>query len=46
MSAQLEVGGILQTAARQAMRRSARYLTGLQQPDGHWCAELTADSTL
>lgn len=28
------------------MDRAAAYLTGLQARDGHWCAELTADSTL
>ena len=46
MSAQLEVGGMLEAAASQAMRRAARYLAGLQRSDGHWCAELTADTTL
>ena len=46
MSAQLEVGGMLETAAAQASQRSARFLAGLQRPDGHWCAELTADTTL
>jgi squalene-hopene/tetraprenyl-beta-curcumene cyclase len=46
MSAQLEIGGMLETAASQGMRRSASYLTGVQARDGHWCAELTADSTL
>jgi squalene-hopene/tetraprenyl-beta-curcumene cyclase len=28
------------------MRRAAAHLAGLQAGDGHWCAELTADSTL
>ena len=46
MSAQLEIGGTLETAAVQAQKRSARFLAGLQRPDGHWCAELTADTTL
>jgi squalene-hopene/tetraprenyl-beta-curcumene cyclase len=46
MSAQLQIGGILETAAAQAARRSAQFLAGLQRPDGHWCAELTADTTL
>jgi squalene-hopene/tetraprenyl-beta-curcumene cyclase len=46
MSAQLEIGGMLETAAAQAMRRAGRFLSGLQQADGHWCAELTADTTL
>ncbi len=46
MSAQLEIGGMLETAATQSMHRSASFLAGLQARDGHWCAELTADSTL
>jgi len=46
MSAQLEIGGMLEAAAGQARRCAGRYLAGLQQPDGHWCAELTADTTL
>jgi squalene-hopene/tetraprenyl-beta-curcumene cyclase len=28
------------------MRRAAAHLARLQAPDGHWCAELTADTTL
>jgi squalene-hopene/tetraprenyl-beta-curcumene cyclase len=28
------------------MNRAAAYLAGLQARDGHWCAELTADTTL
>jgi squalene-hopene/tetraprenyl-beta-curcumene cyclase len=28
------------------MRRAAEHLAGLQAGDGHWCAELTADTTL
>ena len=28
------------------MRRAAAHLAGLQARDGHWCAELTADTTL
>lgn len=31
---------------RRAMDSSARYVAGLQARDGHWCAELTADTTL
>lgn len=46
MSAPVQVGNALQNAAAQAMRRSAAYLVGLQASDGHWCAELTADTTL
>lgn len=46
MSAPTQVEIALQAAAEQAKRRSARYLAGLQQRDGHWCAELTADTTL
>lgn len=46
MSAPVQVGSTLAGAAAQAMRRSAEYVARLQQPDGHWCAELTADTTL
>jgi squalene-hopene/tetraprenyl-beta-curcumene cyclase len=46
MSAPVQVGNTLETAADQAARCSASYLAGLQQRDGHWCAELTADTTL
>ena len=46
MSAPVQVGSSLASAARQAMARAADYLAGLQVSDGHWCAELTADSTL
>ncbi len=46
MSAPIQVGNALAPAAAQAMRRSADYLAALQAPDGHWCAELTADTTL
>jgi len=46
MSAPAQVRGTLESAARPALERAARYLTGLQARDGHWCAELTADSTL
>jgi squalene-hopene/tetraprenyl-beta-curcumene cyclase len=46
MSAPLEVGNSLESAAAQAMRRAGSYLAALQRPDGHWCAELTADTTL
>jgi len=36
----------LASAASQAARRAADHLLTLQNPDGYWCAELTADSTL
>src|SRR3954468_3952687 len=36
----------LEHAAGQSMRRSAGWVAMLQAPDGHWCAELTADTTL
>src|SRR5690348_6724214 len=46
MSAQAQLGSALEAPARRAMTRAAAYLSGLQARDGHWCAELTADSTL
>jgi squalene-hopene/tetraprenyl-beta-curcumene cyclase len=46
MSAPVQVGNALQSAAAEAARRSAAFFAGLQAPDGHWCADLTADSTL
>src|SRR5689334_6520397 len=46
MSAPAQIGRTLESSARRAMNRAAVYLTGLQGRDGHWCAELTADSTL
>src|SRR5579872_2196605 len=46
MSAPVQVGQTLELASDLAARRAASYLTGLQQRDGHWCAELTADTTL
>src|SRR5438105_3532194 len=45
MSTPLQVR-TLESAAAQAMRRAGAYLTAQQARDGHWCAELTADSTL
>ena len=46
MSAPSQVGNTLELAAEKAMRKAADYLTCLQERDGHWCAELTADTTL
>ncbi len=40
------LGRPLGPAAAQAASRAAAYLESLQKPDGHWCAELTADTTL
>jgi squalene-hopene/tetraprenyl-beta-curcumene cyclase len=42
--AQLDHG--LVSAACDAARRSVEYLLSLQQPDGYWWGELTADTTL
>src|SRR5512133_814920 len=46
MSAPFQVGNTLEHAAGKAMRKAAAYLSCLQERDGHWCAELTADTTL
>jgi squalene-hopene/tetraprenyl-beta-curcumene cyclase len=46
MSAQVQLGSSLASAASQAARRSVEFVAGLQHSDGHWCAELTADTTL
>ena len=46
MSAPSQIGNTLELAAEKAMRKAADYLTCLQERDGHWCAELTADTTL
>jgi len=46
MSAPFQVRETLEYAAELAMRHAARYLGGLQAHDGHWCGELTADTTL
>ena len=46
MSAPVQVGSSLESAAERAARRAAVYLSSLQARDGHWCGELTADATL
>src|SRR4051794_25421021 len=46
MSAPSQVGTSSELAAAQAIRKAVAYLTCLQARDGHWCAELTADTTL
>ena len=46
MSAPLQVRNTLESAAERATRLAGSYLAGLQARDGHWCGELTADTTL
>jgi squalene-hopene/tetraprenyl-beta-curcumene cyclase len=46
MSAPAQLARSLESAAGRALRRASAYLTSLQAANGHWCAELTADSTL
>jgi squalene-hopene/tetraprenyl-beta-curcumene cyclase len=46
MSAPVQVENALETASGEASRRAAAHLARLQALDGHWCAELTADTTL
>src|SRR5215472_15411379 len=46
MKAALQVEKNLEAAALEAARKSAQYVISLQAGNGHWCAELTADSTL
>jgi squalene-hopene/tetraprenyl-beta-curcumene cyclase len=46
MSAPVQVENVLETTSGEAMRRAAAHLADLQAHDGHWCAELTADTTL
>ncbi len=46
MSAPSKVGYTLEHAAARGCRKASDYLTCLQERDGHWCAELTADTTL
>jgi squalene-hopene/tetraprenyl-beta-curcumene cyclase len=46
MSASLQVEHSLESAARQATRRASGYLVSAQAGNGHWCGELTADTTL
>ncbi len=37
---------LLLSASRRSIDRAAEHLLSLQQPDGYWCALLTADTTL
>ena len=46
MSAPLQIRNTLESAAERAKRKAGAYLVSLQARDGHWCGELTADSTL
>src|SRR5205807_7506274 len=46
MSAPVQVRNTIETAAEQAIRSASLYITTGQARDGHWCAELTADTTL
>src|SRR5512134_380213 len=46
MSSTAPAPNAIECAAAAAAARAAGYLAGLQARDGHWCAELTADSTL
>ena len=46
MSAPAQVARSLEPAARRAVRGAAAYVSSLQAGNGHWCAELTADTTL
>src|SRR5215472_15743127 len=46
MKAALLVEKNLEAAALEAARKSAQYVISLQAGNGHWCGELTADSTL
>ncbi len=46
MSASAQARRNLSAGAEQAMQRAAESLAASQRRDGHWCARLTADSTL
>ncbi|MFY9726056.1 MAG: squalene--hopene cyclase, partial [Bryobacteraceae bacterium] len=46
MNTQLATPKSIETGAQEAMRRACANLADLQARDGHWCAELTADTTL
>ncbi|HKD05673.1 MAG TPA: squalene--hopene cyclase [Bryobacteraceae bacterium] len=45
-STTLHVSSELLTSAHRRIDRAARHLLSLQKEDGHWCALLTADTTL
>ncbi len=46
MSAGLQLRDSLVATAAKAIGPAAGYLLDLQHPEGYWCAELTADTTL
>jgi squalene-hopene/tetraprenyl-beta-curcumene cyclase len=46
MSSVLHVGETLLAAAQQKIQRAAGHFLSLQNPNGYWCALLTADTTL
>ncbi len=46
MNTQLETAKSIEAAAELARGRALANLVDLQARDGHWCAELTADTTL
>src|SRR5580658_5892086 len=45
-SSTLQVRDTLLTTAQQKLQLAAAHLLSLQKPDGYWCADLTADTTL
>jgi squalene-hopene/tetraprenyl-beta-curcumene cyclase len=46
MNTQLETAKSIETGAQNAVERARARLVELQAEDGHWCGELTADTTL
>src|SRR5271157_4587432 len=46
MNTQVETAKSIETGAEIAVGRARANLVDLQARDGHWCAELTADTTL
>jgi squalene-hopene/tetraprenyl-beta-curcumene cyclase len=46
MSATLQVANTLEMATWRAINRAAEHLLSSQAGNGHWCGELTADTTL
>lgn len=46
MSPTLDIQDLRSASVARAVRAASDYLVSLQREDGHWCAELTADTTL